>query len=100
MNSRLMSRGDVVDRSATSTGELSRFAVSGATRAGALVGVMRKVSSCLQTAVLRFSIAQCAIQRLIHARRVAAHLQADENFDVAGIAGGFGGGNTALTQGW
>src|SRR5262249_2307473 len=47
--SRLMSRDDVVDRSATSTGELSRLAVSGATRAGALVGVMRKRSSFLQT---------------------------------------------------
>src|SRR5262249_59610732 len=45
-----------------------------------------------------FSITQSAIQVLVHASRVAAHLQADENFDVAGIAGGFGGGNTALAQ--
>src|SRR5262245_27671805 len=39
-----------------------------------------------------------APQGVVHLRRVASHLQTDENFDVAGVAAGLGGGKTTLTQ--
>ena len=40
-----------------------------------------------------------SVLTLFHLRRVAPHLQADENFDVAGIAAGFGGADTPLAKG-
>jgi hypothetical protein len=39
-----------------------------------------------------------ALLPLFHLRRVAAHLQADEDFDVARIAARLGGGNTPLAK--
>src|SRR4029077_16335720 len=40
-----------------------------------------------------------SVLTLFHLRRVPPHLQADENFDVAGVAAGFGGADTALAKG-
>ena len=42
---------------------------------------------------------QAAFSRLFHLCRVAPHLQANENFDVAGIAAGLGRVNTTLAKG-
>src|SRR5262245_52408757 len=39
-----------------------------------------------------------APQGVFHLRRVAPHLQTDENFDVAGVAAGLGGRRTTLRK--
>src|SRR5262249_56142628 len=49
--------------------------------------------------IVSFLILPTAPQRVFHLRRVAPHLQADENFHVAWIAAGVGGGHATLTQG-
>ena len=40
-----------------------------------------------------------SVLTLFHLRCVAPHLQADENFDIAGIAAGLGGVNAPLAKG-
>src|SRR5262249_29954308 len=105
-----------------SSGGLSRFAVSGAARAEAFVEVMRTmvpVCTCLcknrvphrgafvldyrlfprrMTRLQYVAKFQCRPPTVFQPRLLGPHLQADENFDVAGVAACLGGGNTPLAK--